>query len=412
MNLRKSVRSAIWRVLKSRVFRRIQPRILHTNSFLLKGKAKDNLNLSLLVFCDYENIVHCISKYAFSEEPIIELLGRVAYHKMPSVVNKVSPDLVFGEFPEIVRSFISRAFLVLPRVNFSLDISPTMEKILGNMNHLRRRSIKKIEATPFVYEPTKDPEKLKQFYQNIYLPLVSKKANFSFSRFTPFPVVEKWFLRGELLLIRQNDDYVAGLLYHPERNDTVHCRMIAYSEGLAGQAALYHLIKTAKKDGYTTLNYGPASPFMNDGLFFYKKSLGMRTDVRDFGSFFGIEICNFEKPARDFLASNPFVFSDFKDMIGLVTLLQPLEEVNLSSVRHNHYVRGLNKLMIIYPRTEKAEHEGFSSRGALKTITGGIDSFMKLLRSVHYEIDFFDFEESSGNTDADQNGKQDSGSCL
>jgi hypothetical protein len=383
----------MWRVLKLRAFSGLQPRILHTNSFLLEGKTKDNLNMSLLVFGDYENIVHYISKFAFSEEPKTELLGRVTYHNMLSVINRIEPDLVFGEFPRVVRSLISQSFLVLPRVNFSLDISLPMERILGNMNSLRRRSIRKIEASSFVYEATKDPAKLVQFYQDIYLPLVSKTEHSSLSRFTPFEIMEKWFLRGELLLVRQNDAYLAGLLYHPEHGDTVHCRVIAYSEGLAAQAALYRLIQTAKKDGYTTLNYGPASPFMNDGLFFYKKSLGMQTDVRDFDSFFGVKICNFEKPARDFLASTPFIFSAFKDVIGLVTLLKPLEEANLSSVCHDHYVQGLNKLMIVSPRIEKDE-QGSSPNVSLKAITSGIDSFMKLVHSANYKIGFFDLEET------------------
>jgi hypothetical protein len=394
LNFKNFVKGALWRVLKLRVFSRFQHRILHTNSFLLEGKTKDNLNLSLLVFCDYENVVNYISKFAFSEEPKTENLGRVTYHNMLSLVNRIKPDLVFGEFPGVIRSLISQSFLVLPRVNFFLDISLPMEQILGNMITLRRRSIRKIEASSFVYEATKDPEKLTQFYQEIYLPLVSKTEHSSLSRFTPFEVMKKWFLRGELLLVRQNDAYLAGLLYHPERGDTVHCRVIAYTEGLAAQAALYHLIQTSKRDGYTTLNYGPASPFMNDGLFFYKKSLGMRTGVGNFDSFFGVKICSFERSTRDFLVSNPFIFSTSKGMMGLVTLLKPLEEVNLSSVCHNHYVRGLNKLMIVYPQMEKDKPRFSSPTVSLKSITGGIDSFMKLVRSANYEIGFSDLEES------------------
>ena len=204
MNLKGLAKGAIWGALQWPLFRGLQPRMLHTNSFLLEGKTKNSLSLSLLVFSNYENIVHYISKLAFSEEPKIELLKRVSYHNMLSVESRVKPDLIFGEFPGTICSFLSQSFLVLPRVNFSLDISRPIEQILGNMMQLRRRSFRKIEVNSYVYESTKDPADFKQFYQNIYLPFTSKSKRDSFSRLIPFGVMEKWFLSGELLLVKLN----------------------------------------------------------------------------------------------------------------------------------------------------------------------------------------------------------------
>jgi len=399
LNIIGYAKSGIWRVLQWRLFRRLLPRLLHTNSFLLKGKTENNASLSLLVFCNYDNIAGYISKFAFSQEPKVEKLQRITYNSMLSVVSRIKPDLVFGEFPGAICNSVSRAFLVLPRVNFSLDISPPMEQIVGNMKQLRRRSIRKIEASSYVYEVTKDPAKFKLFYEDIYLPLVAKTEKDSFSRLIPFGVAEKWFLRGELLLIKLDDAYLAGLLYHPETNNTVHCRMIAYNEGLAGQAALYHLIQTAKRDGYTSINYGAASPFMSDGLFFYKKSLGMVIEFKDSTSIFGLKISNFEEPVREFLVNNPCVLTDSERMIALVILPRPVDEVNVSSICHDNYVRGLSRLFIAYPCEVNKHIGGLLPEASPQKLMGGLDSFISLIRSANYEIGFFDFEASLHNQD-------------
>jgi hypothetical protein len=273
---------------------------------------------------------------------------------------------------------------------------------LGNMMHLRRRSVKKIEASSYVYETTRDLAEFARFYENIYLPFAAKTAKFSFSRLVPFGVMEKWFLRGELLLVKLDGACLAGLLHHPESKDIVHCRVIAYSEGLAAQAAFYYLIQTAKKDGYKILNYGAASPFMTDGLFFYKKSLGMEIDYVDFSSVFGVKVCNFEDSAQDFLASNPFIFADSGSMTGLVTLLKPIEEANLPSICHDHYLRGLDQLMLLYPRTGKTRSEVFSSHSSVETMTAGVDSFIKLIRLANYEMGILDFKAPARKLDAAQ----------
>lgn len=392
MNLKSLAARVIWRVLQWRLFSTIRPRLVHTNCFLLKGKTKENLDLSLLVFSNYENIAYYLSNFAFSTEPQTTFLGRTTCNKLSSIISKNKPDLVIGQFAGIFSRFLSKSFLVLPAVNFSLGISRPTQEIVADMMTLRRRSIRKVEDSSYVYEVTRDLEKFESFYRNIYLPFAAKTARESFSRLIPFATVKKWFLSGELLLVKSNNEYLAGLLYHPEPSGVIHCRLIAYTEGLAAQAALYRLIQKAKQDGYTRIDYGVAPPLMSDGLFFYKKSLGMEIDpVMD--AVLAVAICNFEKPVQNFLISNPLVFTDFKDMIGLVTLPRS-SDVNLSSLCHKYYARGLHKILFLYPEEYTEKFQALSSKAVSEIKLGALDSMVQLARTMNYEIGIFGFQTS------------------
>lgn len=390
MNVKGFAERTLWRVLQWHVFSRVRPRLVHTDSFLLKGKTKNGLGLSVIVFSNYENIVHYLSKFAFSNEQQITRLGRVTYHNMFSVITEHKPDLVLGQFAGVLSKFLSKSFLVLPSVNFSLDISRPTEEIVANMMYLRRRSIRKIEDSQYVYEVTKNPKEFEDFYRDIYLPFSAKTARGSFSRLIPFDTVEKWFLSGELLLVKSAGGCFAGLLYHPEPGGIIHCRLIAYTEGLAAQAAFYHLIRTAKDAGYKKIDYGVAPPLMSDGLFFYKKSLGMEIDpIMD--SVLAIQICNFGKPVQDFLISNPFVFTDFKSMIGMAALSTSVDKVNLSSFCHKHYVQGLHKLILLYPKEYKKRLEALASQDIPDMKLSPINTLMQLTSAANYEMGILKF---------------------
>lgn len=369
----------------------IRPRLAHINCYLLTGKTKEDLDFSMLVFSNFKNIVYYLSKFAFSKEPQVKFLGRVTYNKMSSIISKSDADLVIGQFAGVFSRFLSKSFLIMPSANFSLDISRPTQEIVANMMNLRRRSFRKIEGSSFIYEVTKDPETFECFYRDIYLPFAAKTEHISFSRLIPLATVKNWFLNGELLLVKSNDECLAGLLYHPEPQGTIHCRLIAYTEGLAAQAALYRLIQKAKEDGYTRLDYGVAPPLMSDGLFFYKKSLGMEIDpVMD--SFLAIKICNFKKPVQDFLVNNPFVFTDSKDMIGLVTLPRSESKYTLSSLCHKYRIRGLHKLLFLYPEEHSKTCQVPSPKAGSKINLKALDSMLELARTTNYEMSVFDLQ--------------------
>lgn len=399
MNVKGVIDRILWRLMQSRLFDIIRPRISRTQTFLIEGKTARNLDLSIVVFANYKNIVHYVAKLAYSEEPQITPLGRVTHQDISSIIADKKPDMVFAEVDDVFKGFFSKTFLILPRVNFSLDISPPVETILARMKRVRRRNIHKIKKLDYTYEVTRSLDKLKYFYDEIYLPFTSEGTKTDIARLTSRETTNEWLQKGELLFVKTSDTYLAGLLYHPE-DGTSHCRLIAYSEGAAGQAALFHLIQMAKEKGHVRINYGETSPFLNDGLFFYKKSWGMemKPKIKNY-KVLALRLGNFGEAVQDFLIDNPFIFTDFESLIGLVFLDSC--NSNPDSLYSRYYTPGLHKLMILHPEKDNDAYQAMAGESCSTPKLNALDMIRQLAHEAGFETRMFDFSKHQAKPNSD-----------
>lgn len=121
--------------------------------------------------------MHYFSRLAYSEEPAIRTLGKKTYSDIRSVIERTNPDIILVETDKIFSEFLSKEFLILPIINFSLDISGSWDAIYARLirNEKTRRRIRKIEKLGCIYEITNEPEKLDLFYNKIYKPYILKR---------------------------------------------------------------------------------------------------------------------------------------------------------------------------------------------------------------------------------------------
>jgi len=343
MNAKSLIKRIGWRLIQTRFFDKFRTTISHTQFCLLEGKTKrTNSDLSILVFAN-ENIVNYISNLAYSEKAQIKTCGDITFHKIDSIVGNTKPDIVLADIDEIFSEFFSKTSIIIPHVISTLDISAPWTTIYARMKRIRRRNVRKIEKLPYTYEVTSEPDKLYYFYHKMYLPFISKRP-IKISGFTPIASAKEIFSKGGLLLVKSNGEYVSGILYHLV-NGTLHCTLLAYDKGIEGQAALYFLIKWAKEKKYTKIDYGTTPPFMNDGLYLYKRSWGMKVNDNP-KRMLAIRFCNFEKAVQDFLFDNPFVFTDFTGLSGLILL--DTKDVDAHSLYRKFCIPGLDNLMVFY----------------------------------------------------------------
>ena len=87
--------------------------------------------------------------------------------------------------------------------------------------------------------------------------------------------------RGELLLVKKGSEYISGMLIYTAPPIPVVAflgvtdgRMDYVKQG-ALLALYYYTILWAKGKGYTKLDFGHCRPILNDGVFVYKRTLGM-----------------------------------------------------------------------------------------------------------------------------------------
>ena len=343
------VKRIVWRVIQTRFFNEVRPRICHTRVFQIEGKTKrSNYDLSTLVFAKKE-IAHYFSKLSYSEEPEIKYLGKTTIHDIPFIITSTKPDIVFVDAGTIFSEFLlSKEFFVLPYIDFTLDIFDPWDSIYARMDRDKRRRIRKIEKLGYTYEITRDFEKFRLFYYEMYLPHISKRYGKS-AQIVSFAEFEKLFRSGGLLLVKLNGKYVSGAI-HVIRGKTIYIPILAvrevdeYLAKGASHAPLYFLILWAKQHGFEKIDYGSCNPFLKDGLFLYKKAWGMKirpVNGQD-AKVFAIKFCNFRKATREFLVDNPFIFTDSENLKGLV-----ISDSNAEDLYRTYHVPGLSDLFVL-----------------------------------------------------------------
>lgn len=353
-SLIKASNKIVWRIIQTKIFDGIRPRIYHTHVFLLRGKTKrSKYELSTLVFAKKE-IAHYFSRF-YSEEPDIQDLGKTNFHKASAIIEEKKPDIVFAAANRILSNFfLDTSHILLPQVDFCLDISGSWDSIYANIHRGKQKSIRKIQAANYSYEISNDHEKLHWFYNEMYLPNILNKHGDS-SETVSFAESTRLFSNGGLFLVKLNDKYVSGATYVIE-GDTIYIPMLStkYSKGFPRGnnriAALYLIIMWAKQRGYKEINYGSCKPFLKDPTLQYKREWGMRMNSMEGNDarIFALKICNFLNGTIDFLSDTPFVFKNGKDLEGLIFL------VSNTRVNKQYYVSGLSRLVILNPTSNLA----------------------------------------------------------
>ena len=314
------LRDIAWRIVSSSPFESVRPRICHSNVYRLEGRTKrSNSDLSTVVF-GREEAAEYFSKLIYVDSPKLEFLGKQVISDIPLFAEKATQDLVIVETNWALSSFLfSNGFLVLPQINFTLDITDSLEVIQKRMTMGKIRRIKRLLKEGYSCETTKDPAKLKSFYYEMYLPHMLAKHGKSASPVS-FTECRRLFLKGDLLLVKKDQECVAGIILVPHGKELyqplIAVKDIERQMTWGSYAATYYTIVFGKQNGYTVVDFGDTPPFLQDGLFQYKREWGMRIRpaMGDGAQVFGAKFSNMSEATKDFLSTNPFVILDEKSL--------------------------------------------------------------------------------------------------
>ena len=331
--------------------------------YLLKGKGKWSESSLTTLFFGKEWLVPYFSDFVYLEEPTKERLGKIFIWKIKSRLNLDIPkaDLIFIRIDEFFSRFLSRqGFIVTPeRVSFILDLSKPLSEIWKlSKNKSLREDLRMIRKHKYSYEISHDPAEFKYFYYQMYLPYMPKRFG-KLTTYTSFQRMKRTFEKGQLLLVKQGNEYVSGNIIALFNSSAFFASLgikegkIEYLKQGALSAAYYFGILWAKEKGYKRLDFGHCRPFLNDGIFCYKKKWGMGIKrSKRVRTVFGMKICGLHQGALDFLAKNPLIFTDQEKLKGLILIEQnhPLTLGEVQSLIKTCYIPGVDCLVIISPQ--------------------------------------------------------------
>ena len=293
---------------------------LSLNTYLVSGEEKHSGEMITILFLGNENPSPYILEILFSETPRIKKQFNTLIWNCQKKVNRIFPNInaIFIKSDRFYSNFFEKkGFTIIPEwISMTLDISGSLDEVYKRFSKGTKEDLKKIKKYDYKCEISNDDEKLKSFYNNMYIPYISWKFGDT-GVYANFYAIKHIFERGsKLLFIKLDDKYLFGGLFRKDRDKifasyagVMEDKFDFIQKGVI-TASYHHLIQKAKESGVNIVDFGYCRPFINDGVFAYKRKWGTKIEKagNDSADIFSFKICNNSKGMSSFLAKNPFVY--------------------------------------------------------------------------------------------------------
>jgi len=329
-------------------------------AFLLKGKNKwGKGDLTLLFYGDEKELAY-FSDLLYSERSTKEKLGKVFIWNLKTLLNSeiTGPNMIICAVDILFLNFLTRqGFIIIPQwVQFLIDLSKPLSEIWylsKNQKKSLANDLRKIPKYQYSYEISHNPADFKLFYYEMYRPyaLIRYENTLILNSYNHMKLI---FDKGFLLFIKRRNEYVGGnLIYIDKRIPTIHSLGVKegnfkYVQQGALAALYYFTIHWAKEQGYKWIDFYFARPFLKDGVFHYKRKLGMEIKrSKKSRTVFGMKIGSLNRGVKDFFANNPFIYLDRGKLKGLTFIghNRPFTPRDLQTF----YISGIDTLVVISP---------------------------------------------------------------
>jgi hypothetical protein len=252
------------------------------------------------------------------------------------------------------KKFLKNGYLILPNLDFCLDLKSSKEEIINQLSKRRRRDIKKIKKKGYTYSLSKHNEKdFDFFYWKMYLPYILKRFGKAAVKMSSEIARKDYERNGGILFIKKENKIIAGLLF-TIINNKVYAKILGYKsynlnygDLYSGQAALFYLIEWSKNRGIVELNYGNTIPFYKDGIFQYKKEWGMYVFKNIVQPFCAIKFNLKKNEIIPLIKDTPLIFIDKNKIKGFVLIDYKPERKDLQNVLKDYFLPKLDSLVIM-----------------------------------------------------------------
>jgi hypothetical protein len=327
-------------------------RISRPNSWIIEGIEIHSKQKLTILYSGVEINREYIAKLVYGQDYVQTYLGKRGLWS--SRTNSAGGcDLVIREVPLMLKRFFNRRgrFLVPDWVVGTFDLSMDINKHISQDRTLssNRRKIERSNLSP---EITHDEDQFEIFYREMFLPYVSRRW-VKQAEITEHDILKRYFREGELLLIKKDSDYIAGVLIHYAMN-MPRLLVLGVKDGnfeyveLGAVAAIYQFaMQYLKEQGYHSVNVGSTRAFLNDSVLLQKKKWGFKVDsFRDYG--FLINMVSTNSGVQGFFLNNPFIFMDGADLAGAIFIEanRSLEKTDFLNTYQKYHVEGLSRISL------------------------------------------------------------------
>ena len=289
------------------------------NAYIVNGIEKTSKKEIFILYVGDEKLCPYLSELLFVNKPKIDKEFKFRIWNYKKKIKEISSkiDGVFIKSDRFyTRYFEKQGYTTIPEwVTIKVDISEPLEKVYSNCTNGMKEEIKKIKKYGFTYEITEDIDKLRFFYNKMYLPYISWKYG-KFGRVYNYYTIKNFFNRGcKILFIKQNDQYLFGGVFLQKDKEVI----TSYAGVMQGKydrikqglitASYYYLIQHSKEIGANLVDFGSCRPFVKDGLYNYKRKWGalIGKSGNECAQIYSIKFLSDKNEVNTFFENNPLV---------------------------------------------------------------------------------------------------------
>jgi len=350
--------------------------ISRLNLWILSGEEITSHQKLSIVYAGTKINKNYFTKMAYDNSFSENYIGRVWIWKIFKVVKEkgrnCSLTVVAMDRP-LCTLFRNRACFNIPFWVTSLTDISANGALLAKSDSVKT-DIKKIRNNKLSFEITHDSRQFDNLYYNMYRPYITQRHGDG-AIIAKYDYVKNEFRNGELLLIKKENEYVAGalLVYKKKQPRLVYLGVkdgnFDYVKDGAVGAILYFAIYRFKEKGYKQADFGGSRAFLKDGVLRYKKKRGVSQIASRHGGIFFVEPLTNTPGLKAFLINNPFIFIDKRRISGAVFVDSDysFSQEELEKTYEEYYFNGMSKLSIYQfgensDRTQKILSLQFSDR--------------------------------------------------
>ena len=288
--------------------------------YIINGKEKHSGKNLRILFISTKTPSPHILNVIYVQKPEIEKTMRFKFLSIVKKINQIQSeiDAVFIKCDRFYSGFFEKqGFTIIPEwVRMTLDISEPFDSFITNLSRSAKEDIRKIKKLGYTYEISEDINKLDLFYNKMYVPYVSWRFPET-DICTNFYTMKNLFEQGnKLLFVKHEDEYIFGGLFLKTK-DKITATYAGIMEGKFDHvkrgviaASYYYLIQHSKENGAKLVDLGSCRPFVNDGLFSYKRKWGAKIGKsgNECSEIYSFKQYSNNKSLKSFLTNNPFIY--------------------------------------------------------------------------------------------------------
>lgn len=323
--------------------------------YQLQGQSKGGPLTVAYAGSEYDRLL--LKSVLFTEEPAEKEIGQVPVWSLSKLATSPASDIVIvGANKHLIHKLSRQNAIVLPhRVELVLDVRGTWEEVKRRFSRETCSSdLRKMWKYGYTHEVSHSDQDFEMFYHQIYLPSVRARYG-EVARLRAFREVYQDFRRGWLFLIKRDGVYVSGGLWTSQQG-VVNLELLGVLNGdmqllrEGAQVAVYYaLIKWAHQMEYRAVNFGTCLPYLEGGLFRYKRKWGSAVRVPSGDNTrFWIKVCYNTPAVLQFLQDNPcIVINKQGELLGLIVTDDPASVASAEARwRKKYETPGLSDLLI------------------------------------------------------------------